>query len=136
MPGNPGLLVQKHVRVGHGEDGDPAQKMEPVLEIMWRMKSVMWRTAVRVQFALLDNIGVLIIPASWGTWESWSSCADPNSGEECKTSSRSRECVGGVTGVDCQGKGSQDNSCAGCCELKCYVCCFLRLSVSEKQEQP
>ena len=123
MPGNPGLLVQKHVMVGHGEDGDPAQKMEPVLENIWRMKSVMWMTAVRFQFGSLDNKVVLIISASWGNWESWSSCDNPNTRDECMTSSRSRECVGGVAGVDCLGDGSQDDSCAGCCELRRYVNC-------------
>ena len=46
--GSPGHPVQRFVVVVHGQDGETAQLMGPVLEITWRMNSAMWKTVVSV----------------------------------------------------------------------------------------
>ena len=54
-------------------------------------------------------------PTEWGAWDPWSSCANPYAGPECKTSSRSRLCDGGIPGLDCKGNDTETDSCP-CCE--------------------
>ena len=46
VPGRLGLLAQRLVEMGHGEDGEPAQKTVPVLENIWRLESAIFKTAV------------------------------------------------------------------------------------------